>query len=59
MFTFMVNKSLPKLFSVFVNIFGEKEHYGQPNIIRSNFNLPMLYIGFIKCFEKSILTFET
>jgi len=54
----MLNKSLPKLLSVFVNIFGEKEHYSLPNIIWSNFNIPMLSIGFRKCFEKSILMFE-
>lgn len=51
----MMDKGFSDLIGVFVNIFGEEEHDGQPNIVRSYLYVTVLDISFMKGRKKSVL----
>jgi hypothetical protein len=55
----VIDECFSESFSIIVSVFGEKEHYRHPNIIRSNLQITMIHIGFVKSSEKSIITLFT
>ena len=50
----MINKGFPELLGMFVNILWKVEHDGQPNIIRSKFEVTMVDVGLIEGLVKSV-----
>jgi len=52
----MHHKSISQFLSIIINIFSKPKHDCQPNLIRSNFNVTMIHIGFVECWEKAIVS---
>ena len=50
----MLNKSFPKLFGIIVDVFREVEHDGEPDVIRSNLDVSMVHISFVKRFKETV-----
>lgn len=45
----MGDKRVSEFFSIIVNVLAEIEHDGHPDIVRGDFHISMVDIGFIKC----------
>lgn len=51
----MRNKRLPQLFRIIIDVFRKIQHYGYPNIIRSNLHISMIVIRLEKSCKKTIV----